>query len=117
MAKMTPESVRLQIAIAFGQGCAGMLVAPAAVDHALKHLKVVTEKGEFEWNAYGLRLIEFSRTVARTSAQLAVGRGSSVIQKADFKEAWLLALKSHPEYIEKPTPYCGELAFRRGLRE
>lgn len=80
----TPETALTQVLIAFGSGLGTFYVSHAAARFGLRRFREVIEKNIDHWNENVPVLMEYARTIARTTASIAAARGASTISVQDF---------------------------------
>ncbi len=85
MADITRDQIVLaQLIVAFGQGAGTLFVSEAAAGTALAHFIPVVPKLVAQWDEVGHQVLEYARTIGRTTGHLAAGRGCGTISEDDF---------------------------------
>jgi hypothetical protein len=81
------DGVKLQLAMAFGQGAGAMLATADAIDRLLEQKGGILENAMRDWNASRWAFIQLVRTLGQVSAAHAAGTGSAQIQWTDIEAA------------------------------
>ncbi len=78
------ETIKLQLAMAFGQGAGVMLASEEALNHLLSGNSDLIEQAAQNWNASHWAFVELVRVMGQMSANHAAANGSAVIRSQDI---------------------------------
>jgi hypothetical protein len=98
----TPQSIGLQLAMAFGQGAGTMLATPRALMAAFNtYAEAFTDRAE-SWSAFELRAVEYARALGQVAAWTAVDNGRCIIDLADVRAALTVVQRN----VHRPLSLC-----------
>ena len=83
----TPQTISLQLAMAFGQGAGTTPATSAALLEAYNAYQPAFERRAGEWPEIELRSLEYGRALGRLSAHAAASNGRAVIDSEDVRAA------------------------------
>jgi len=98
----TPQTIGLQLAMAFGQGAGTMLATAAALMEAYKAYEPAFEERASRWVEVELRTVEFARALGQVAAISAAQNGRCVIEADDVRTA----LKAVQSNRSRPLTLC-----------
>ena len=78
------ETIRLQLAMAFGQGTGVMIASHEALNHLLSGNSGLIDRAASNWDASHWAFVELTRLLGQLSASHAAARNSAVIQPEDI---------------------------------
>ena len=81
------DGVKLQLAMAFGQGAGAMLASPEALETLLAKEGEVFNRAMRNWNQSRWAFIHLVRTLGQISATKAAMHGSAEIRWSDIEES------------------------------
>jgi hypothetical protein len=86
MAKESNDMIRLQLAMAFGQGAGFMLANPEAVTYAVSSQAALIERAAGDWEASKYPFIELVRVLGQMAATRAAVDGKPEISKKHVED-------------------------------
>ena len=84
----SPQSIGLQLAMAFGQGAGTMLATAEALLAAFETYAAAFENRAGNWQAFELRAIEYARALGQAAAWSALSQRRCIIDVADVRAAF-----------------------------
>jgi hypothetical protein len=81
------DGVKLQLAMAFGQGAGAMLADPTALEKLLAEKGTLLDKALKNWDASRFAFTELVRTLGQVSATRAAARKGAAIMWTDIEES------------------------------
>jgi len=96
MAKDSLELIRLQVAMAFGQGAGAMLASHDALKFLLTEHGAVLERASRDWKAARFAFVDLMRVLGQIAATIAAMDGHWQIEKQHIKQAVPTALGPCP---------------------
>ena len=81
------ETVKLQLAMAFGQGAGAMLASPEALETLLAQEGAILDRAMRNWNDSRWAFTHLVRTLGQISATNAAVAGNAVIQWSDISKS------------------------------
>jgi hypothetical protein len=78
------ETIRLQLAMAFGQGTGVMIASHEALSHLLSGNSSLIERAASNWQASHWAFVELTRLLGQMAASHAAARNAAVIQPEDI---------------------------------
>jgi hypothetical protein len=99
MAYSSVDTIRLQMAMAFGQGAGCMLANPEALAFALSENTALIERAVGDWTASRPAFIELVRVLGQVAATKAAVDGSPEIEKRHIEYGLHIVLKVCPCFV------------------
>ena len=96
MAYSSVDTIRLQMAMAFGQGAGSMLANPEALSFALSENTALIERAVGDWTASKTAFIELVRVLGQIAATKAAVDGSPEIERRHLEFGLQTVLKICP---------------------
>jgi hypothetical protein len=87
MAQGNVEAIKLQLAMAFGQGAGVMLASPSALDNLLAEHGWVVDRAARDWDASRWAVIELMRLLGQVSAARAASNNAIEIDWPHVQES------------------------------
>jgi hypothetical protein len=114
------ETIMAQIYIAFGQGAGSLYVSRGAIAAGRRQYQKLVAEYSQNWSEVGQNALEYTRSVGRAAAHLAVGEGRNTISADNYaKAAALVRTVSHHApppgpLVDLPIGFCpfGDLRHR-----
>jgi hypothetical protein len=102
MASESYDSIRLQMAMAFGQGAGSMLATPAALSFAMSSQSKLIERAAGDWSASQFAFIELVRVLGQIAATQAARDGKPRIEEAHVKAGLASVVGICPCFVRSP---------------
>ena len=102
------ETVKLQLAMAFGQGAGAMLANPEALEKLLAEEGEVLKNAIGNWNESHWAFTQLVRTLGQISAAQAAVAGSAEIRWSDISKSLAPVMAICPCFVagvRRPTPH------------